>query len=650
MEKVKYENIYFLRYIGMGIVMRKIYILVLILCLFCLSVTAFSASKKPRIKKDKIEIQKKYRIFIPSFSIHKSAGKHVFFGVSIPKSLRAVLRKKHKVTYKKEYPGEDKLLEQGFELVVRGWLMVKNGLFVVEFFVINLRTKSVIVLADATGYADRRIFNLIDTIALNISTILKQPMGKLRNNPRIVSITKRGKLTKKQLKGSDLSSRNLRNIRFTHMDVSKVNFTKTNLQNSSLKDSNLRRTNFTRANLKGANLTYSDLSFAKFILADLRGVRFDNAVIYKADFTGAKMDFIGDVNIGFLGLNGAFGWFAAQGRLYKNIHIGARIGYSYDSDNEYHDLPVILTFTFNFFDKSTFSNPSIRPYIGIGLGYSFALTKDGENRFISTVFAGAEFFMASSVSLLVETGVVYNQVKLKPTVGAGLNFYLPSPKTNDPNKKLIISTVTRIVKDKKGETNAKNRKEAVKQDSLFTFFGVKMSVGVSSMLQTADTDISDNLSMGLKISYTFGARWFYFKKTIGFILDLEYVNVGGSQNTDAIQGTTHVSFVSVNAMFGLKFSRFYLGLGVYGGIPVGAEVIYTKPENEVDVYEMYKRVDFGGIFSTGYFFVFDRFKMFVGVDFRMSILNAYRELGTVSAPENYTIRHWTVLATFGFGM
>ncbi len=617
----------------------------LLILLFIVTSTVYGASNKNKIK------TKKYKIFISDFKPQNIAKKHLYFAKSIPRSIRVVLKRKHELVYKQKNPGAEQLKEKGFDLIIKGWLIQKKGNFAVEFFVINLQTNSLIILADASGYADRRIFDLIDTIGNNIINILKQPMGKLRSDPKIVSISKKGNISKKQLKGANLSGRNMRGIRIANTDISEAKFKKANLEGASLRNSNLKKTDFTEANLKDADLQYSDLSFVKFINTDLRGTDFENAIIYKTNFTGAKMDYIGDVNIGFMGLNGAYGWFLAEGRIYKNFFLGARAGYSADETNSGEKLqviPVYLTAKYYFIDKSIFSNPFLRSYIGIGLGYKFPIKGDIKG-FNSVVFAGVEIFIANTFSFFAELSAVYNQVRIKPTGGAGFKFYLPSISTPSADEKRVISTVTKIEREQIQQEGQKTQKI---ENSSFSFIGIKFGAGMSSLLQKADTEIPEALKMGPKLSYSFGARWFLFPdRKIGVIADIEYVNLGGKQSSDTIEGTTHLSYVSFNALFGLMFSEIYFGLGIYAGIPVGAIAAYEKPdENEIDVYEMYKRVDFGGIFTAGYMFTFRKFKMFVGIDFKMSILTAYRELETVATPENYSVRNWSVTATMGFGI
>lgn len=652
----------------------KIAFFLLLLC------TNFFGAEKQSIK----TTGKKYKIFLSDFRGRKIPQKFSFFTSSLPRSIRTVLKNNHKVKYSKKSLSRKKLANKGYELVIKGWLIKKGNDFVVEFFIIHIKTNSILILADITGDADRRIFDLVDLMCNNITKILNKQIDKLKADPEIISIDREGKISVKKLANSDLSERNLSNINLSNLNISSADLKNSNLRNSELRNSDLSKTDFTGADLrnadlsganlkgavfkntklKGANLSNTDLSGMNFKGYDLRNVnftdttlsntdftkadltaaKFNNAIIYKTNFNNAKLDNLGDFNIGLQGFFGAFGWFTAEGRIYKNFFVGIKAGYSAEMQGENKNLSVLITSTFYLLDYSVFNKPLFRPYIGFGSGYRFSLNHNGAHSFISAVYAGVEFFPAHRLSLYFDAGGFYNGDTFYPSIGAGVRIHLPNIKSEDYGK----VTILRTEKAKKMQS-----KEQTKSKQFFKLLAIKFSAGISMLYQSADNEIPEDLKMGMKFSYGLGARFFFLRDNFyGFIADIEYLDLGGRQNSDSITGITHIHYFSINALFALKpFNNFFVGLGFYFAIPVGAQVNYSKPsETNADVYEMYKNPDFGGIFSVSYIFDLNEFYFFAGMDFRISIVNVYRELDTIVAPYNYAVRNLAVLINVGVGL
>ncbi len=656
----------------------KISIVVLLLLIF--SSILSGAEKQKDIR---------YKVSISNFNAKKIPTSINYFKSSLPRSIRTVLRKNHEVIYSSKNINLEKLKDNNFDLQIKGWLIKRKNDFIVEFFVINVKTNSLLILADITGDADRRIFDLVDTMVKNLNRILKKPISELQKNPEIISIDRKGKISLKKLAGADLDNRNLIGVnlsklnmsgasfknanlsksKFINADLTNANFsganlsgadlsgaklkgaifTKANLTDTTIKKTDLSNINFSGVNLEKANLTDSDLSFTSFNKAELSRTNLNNTVLYKTNFTGAKgLGNVGDINIGLQGMFGAYGWFTVEGRIYKNFFVGMKIGYAQDTENsELKNLPIFITATYYLFDYSTFSKPVFRPYISIGMGYRIGLSEESSDGFISALYIGAELFLATRLSIYADGGAFYNGSTFYPTVGAGLRIHLPNIAST---QKLIVSN-TRKVSEKVKQKTKKSKTED------FKFLAVKVGIGMSYLLQSTEEEISDNMKFGFKlISYSIGARFFYlWKNSYGIIADIEYLDIGGAQRNDETNGThgvTHIHYVSFNVLFGLKFfENFYFGIGVYLGIPVGAQVKYTEPyESEADIYEMYKRLDFGGMFTITYMFHFKGFSLFFGMDFKMSILSVYRELDTMLVPEDYAVRNIAILINIGFGM
>lgn len=604
------------------------------------------------------ENYKKYKIFLEKFSTHKSAKNFSFLSIGIPRSIRNVLGRQHTIVFNEKKISTAKLLKNKFELIIKGWLKKKGNDFIIEFFVIDIKTNSILILADATGETDRRLYDLIDRMCGNIIRILKKSKGRLIAKPEIISIDREGNISVKVLKGSDLSSRNLQNLNLSNLNISEANLSNSNLQNSQLRNSNLNRTDLSGANLNNSDLSNSNLRGANLSSSQVRGTNFRNAQFYNTNISNAKIDNVGDFNIGIIGFNGAYAWFTAQGKIHKNFFIGTRIGFTSgenDAGQRVYNLPVIITATYFFLNKSYYSDPLFRPYLGIGLGYRFALNSASEKSFISTVYAGTEIFVSKRFCFFGEVGAFYNQTTIYPTAGLGFKIYLPNVRRkNTTGENVYITNVasntnSSTANSQSSGNNVQSGTQAGKKP--YQFLGIKLGVGISTLIQKADTEISDTLQMKPKISYNFGVRYIYLPDgKYGLIADIEYTCLGGSQSTETIKARTDIHYVSLNAMFGMKSKWFFAGTGFYFAIPVGAEFNSTEPvETRSDVYEMYKRPDFGFICTLGWTKEYTSFKFFAGIDFKISITSVFRTLDTITTPENYTVRNLAVQTICGFG-
>lgn len=89
-----------------------------------------------------------------------------------------------------------------------------------------------------------------------------------------------------ELSGQSLEGLFLREVNFSEMKISKMNFYKTDLGKAIFENSELRECNFIGANLNGSNFRCSILSESNFGLAGMSGAYLGGAFIYKTIFTG----------------------------------------------------------------------------------------------------------------------------------------------------------------------------------------------------------------------------------------------------------------------------------------------------------------------------------------------------------------------------
>lgn len=579
----------------------------------------------------------RYKFFLSPFTIKARDNQRDFFKNALPRSIRTTLRLEHQADFEEQAKSRSALTDAGYDFVITGMIVIKEDKLVLEFFVSRLKTNKVLIFADATGFADQRIFDLVDNMTKHINHILKKPLALIESSPSIVSINERGEVSQKSLKGADLSNRNLSGLQLSELDIEGINLSGSNLEGVNFTGSNLTRANFFGAQAGSVNFSRSNLSFSNFRGADLRNAVFNFSTLHNADFTDAILSNQSDVNIGLIGGSGAFGWFTTEGRIYKGFYVGARIGFSaYTPEGETEklkNLPVFITANYYILDKSALERHLFRPFITFGLGYRFALSDKSDKGFIALTLAGVEFCLHSDFSLLAETGFVFVGKFVTWTIGAGLKVYMP-----DVYKKRQVVTAAA---------------STGQPDNSYRFLGVKLGMGLSGLVQKADENVNEDIKYKPFVPYQAGIRYMYFPKgKIGFIVDLDFTSLAAKQNTDVVSGVTRIYYLSLDPMFGLKFSSFFAGIGLSLGIPVGAYFSQTAPvERATKVYDLFKKINFGVKAAFGYIMDFNAFKLFVGLDARFGFTNIYKISEFVPVADGYKVPlNWSIMVNVGLGI
>ena len=181
-----------------------------------------------------------------------------------------------------------------------------------------------------------------------------------------------------------------------------------------------------------------------------------------------------------------------------------------------------------------------------------------------------------------------------------------------------------------------------------TFFGLKVNLGFANIREISDT-YGDSYSYDPLFTGGFGLRFAGYKGVIGFIAELEWVRMGakerifGNTFTDKLK----LDYVYLNAMFSVKFSAFYMGFGFSVGYLLKAQAVREYDSGTTlsdDVKDSFKSADVAFITSIGALFNVSRIKLFVGLDFRISLMkiNEYAS--------SYSKRNYSVLLNLGLGI
>jgi uncharacterized protein YjbI with pentapeptide repeats len=240
------------------------------------------------------------KILIVNFKKLSGNRDYDFFKVSLSRSIKISMSRKLNVSLGNELPDLKRLQKLGYTNYISGNFSVTGNEIRVLFSIYSSKSARELVRVKAVGYADPRIFAIIDTVSLLASNIIvKPPVGTIFTTVTF-NIEKTGKvkmksvkLTKAQLrkiiKFMDLKGANLEKLDLSMVDMEGVNLTGAILkgvkfQNSVLRNSNLKNTDLKNAILRGADLRGADLSGADLRDADLRG-----ADLRGAKLTGAKL-------------------------------------------------------------------------------------------------------------------------------------------------------------------------------------------------------------------------------------------------------------------------------------------------------------------------------------------------------------------------
>lgn len=633
-----------------------LYIFIILFVLIYYIDNGYSAQTARQPMQTQIQIEKK-KFFITPFTSIQEIEDYASYKTILPRSIRASIRKTHLAEFDESIKKRSELLNKGYDFLIEGNYSIRQNEILIEFNVIYLKTNSFLIFADITGFNDRRIFDMIDRITLEINKTVSGNLEEIIKKPVIISVDKAGNISLKNLRGANLSRRNLSGISLPNIDMSGVNLSHSQLEGANFSGSNLSNAISDFANLRDANLSGANLSNARFRGANMRGVSFEGVNISDTDFRGAILDNPGDVNLGLSAGSGAFVWFLVEGRIYKTFFLGMRAGFTTLKDETLnfrkYNMPLLLYIKLYVLDKTTFYNPLIRPYISFEMGYSISLTKESEKGIIGLGLAGIDFNITKMFTLFVETGISYCRKEILYTVGAGMRFYLPPVFAGRSYEETSASSTPDAAVEEERQLQAERVLAEELAKKRYHFVGIKIGVGISSFIETPAELIGDDNKAKPRFSFNGGFRYMLYPISwYGFMVDLGFNRSGAMRISDNFTSRIDLDYIELTAYFSIKFAAFYAGLGVYGGAPINQKIVVTKPDESVsDAADLFGRWDFGGAFTLGYLFYFKHFKFFAGIDFKISFLNIVKaEHNIMQIPEDYKAYNWTLLFTIGFGI
>ncbi len=211
---------------------------------------------------------KRKKIFISEFTQIAGRSGFVFFRKAFPRSIKTTLSRKHKIKYQSTPISREKLLAQNYDFLIKGKYSVINNELTVEFEVIHIKKKIVVIKAKIKGFPDTRVFRLVDKIVDRIKTTIEKRLSLLLTKTVILRANRQGHIQEIEiLRGKDL-------------------------RNRSFRRADLRRRDIRDADLRGVDLSYANLSGADLRNSDLRGANLTGANFSSANFETSAKDFI----------------------------------------------------------------------------------------------------------------------------------------------------------------------------------------------------------------------------------------------------------------------------------------------------------------------------------------------------------------------
>lgn len=210
-----------------------------------------------------------------------------FYSAALARSIKNTLSRNITADYIESVPDDAELLSKGYQYQVAGSYAITGTEIKIEFSVTHIERKITTILAQVSGYADNRVFDLIDKISERVAQAVVKPLPAVVTAATVININREGQIT---TRAEVLNSADLRNRYFSGRDLrgrnlSNSNFSGSYFEGTNLSAANLSGSHFSHTRMEGANLQGSNARGANFNGADMRGTKLKGA-----QFTGARFE------------------------------------------------------------------------------------------------------------------------------------------------------------------------------------------------------------------------------------------------------------------------------------------------------------------------------------------------------------------------